>query len=419
MLIENTKINYSIAKKGDDFVGFEIKQSNCSITFPMGYDNSNFSESINLMNSAQILISALTDYGNKFEGELDSSIINENLKSNFPINACIFLIRDFLQNGYYSEKQKAFYKDTKGKIDWRRTIKQVTPIITNEKDLVFLDFIVQKSKLLENELITQIHKYCVWKAFSLLGFLYTTYIPQKPSIPFNKAYFIQVLKNYLSNSFSMKNNFLFYNMIAFLEHWNDTDDSTITIGTRSFEHIWEYMIDSVYGTYNKYPKEAFFPYAEWHIFDTQTKNHISGQDSSSLRPDTIFLDDENCFIIDAKYYRYKNINTATLPPTESTAKQIIYGEYIDINRHTFGFSEEMQIYNVFILPYNLKEKSLTPKYFGFSDASWKNTKNKSYYKIISVLLDTKTLMENYLQPSKLAKIQLKKTVQSAHSLKDN
>lgn len=392
-----TNIILKNAKKGDDFVGIEIKKDSCAATFPMGYKLPNESAD-ETRNSIHSLISTLTDFGSKHEGELESSLIEKDTKSDFPIRPCIFIIEDFLQNGYYSEKRKKFVTDTKGKINWPRTIKQTRADISKSNDIIYLNFIVQKSFIKEDELITQIHKYCVWKAFSLLGFMYTNYIPSKPSIPFNKTLFIQILQNHIKNSFSLKNNYLFFNMIAFLEKWNNSNNVSITIGTKSFEHVWEYMIDCVYGTYSKHKKDDFYPFAEWHLYNEKKNIHLAGDSSSELRPDTIMIFKGDIFIIDSKYYRFNINNTYTLPPTESIAKQIIYGEYIDSNKQYLGFSENTKIFNVFILPYSLNTNNFIPKYFGFADATWKNTADKTYYKIISVLLDSKYLMENYTQP---------------------
>ena len=65
------------------------------------------------------------------------------------------------------------------KINWNRTIKQIRPQIDYNDNIIYLDFITRKTNYNEAELITLIHKYCVHESFSKIGFLFSSFMPQK------------------------------------------------------------------------------------------------------------------------------------------------------------------------------------------------------------------------------------------------
>lgn len=71
-------------------------------------------------------------------------------------------------------------------------------------------------------------------------------------------------------------------------------------------------------------------------------------------------------------------------------KQVAYGEFVE----HLG-NDGTNVYNVFLMPYNAKENTSSPKYTGFAKLKWKEPKlDKQYRKIHGVLLDTRWVMEN-------------------------
>lgn len=137
--------------------------------------------------------------------------------------------------------------------------------------------------------------------------------------------------------------------------------------------------------------------------------------NAPLRPDTIMIQDEKCFVIDAKYYSFaapanQNSENAddenndeaqngSIPGSDSIQKQITYAEFIDSSidnnkslkrPQKFRF-EPQNIYNVFILPESNTEKVFC--YKGYATSEWKDN-SKNYHKIHAITLDTKFLLEN-------------------------
>lgn len=162
LLSKEIQISLKTAQNGSDFVGIKITQSERTVTFPMGYfpekpslsasriKKEERTEILNLINSIALCSS------NK-NGER-VSVLNGELKCDFPIKSMLHIIEDFLDRGtYYTEKENLYTKSSSGKISWSRTIKNIKPAVS-ESGLAFLDFIIRKNRIQENQFITEIHK---------------------------------------------------------------------------------------------------------------------------------------------------------------------------------------------------------------------------------------------------------------------
>lgn len=429
----NKSIILKVAQNGKDFVGLKITKDTREIIFPMGYSleqESSESKIITKNERKQILNLIKSIYlctSNK-KGER-TSIIDGKEQNDFPLKAMFYIIEDFLdRNTYYTEKETLYTRAAGGKINWNRTIKNIKPVIS-ESGIAFLNFIIRKNRIQENQLITELHKYCVYKSFEFFGFIYTSLLPEKGIIEENdilknRKYYLQFLQEKIDTTFLESNNELFTNMyeiISNLDSENDTNDACY--GTYCYQVVWEKMIDKFYGNINQYIKEKFFyPSSKWILKDGTKKIN------APLRPDTIFLNNKNCFIIDSKYYSYTMLHEFTIeedeqntilvhgsiPGTDSIQKQITYAQYLDIDIKTNNYEKRKDylfshknIFNLFILPSENKNKNLVYIGKGFSD--W-NDGTKNYHTIHLLTLDTKFLMENYKTKSKNEQENLIKTI---------
>ena len=428
---KENQISLKIAQSGSDFVGIKITQSERSVTFPMGYalkapalDSSKIkkeerNEILNLIKSIALCAS------NK-KGERVSAL-NGEIKNDFPVKSMLFIIEDFLDRGaYYTEKETLHTKSTGGKISWSRTIKKIKPAVS-ESGIAFLDFIVRRNCSQENQLITEIHKYCVFKCFEIFGFLYTPLAPEKglldeDDISKNRKYYAQFLQEKIGSTYLESNIELFENLLNFINSFDSENETKeAAYGTNCFQVVWESLVDSVFGNVqNKEKEEYFYPVSRWNFPDEKPKKN------APLRPDTIMIlensDTENplernrrkCFIIDSKYYSYTMLRKldfeeneseqesilvhGSIPGTDSIQKQITYAQYIDADIKTFDSEKRAKylfnhknIFNVFILPANNIEEKL--KYIGYATSDWHDG-SKNYYTVHAVTLDTKFLLEN-------------------------
>lgn len=379
MLKNICRINTNINK--DSFVGLKKQKNKFIINFPIGYRLGKNDDE--LRNDIILLLKTLEN-NTKNKKSDKNYYIDENLSDSFPISSYIYIMKDYIYNGYYKETKNKYLIGKNGKIYWNKTIKQITPIFQNN-NAIYDKFIIKKNTFFEDNLITYIHQYCVYKSFKLFGWIYGNFIPQKPKLKYNKDIFIKTIQKKEYTNFNDKNKLLFYHMKKIINNLdnNNLNNTNITFGTNRFEYIWENMIDNIFGINNK---KDYFPKTYWIIKNIDgTKNN---KKNANLTPDSIMIINDTIYIIDAKYYKYgQTQNIHDLPNTSSISKQIIYGEYIS------KIEPQKKIYNVFLLPFNSNLYKTKNFYlFGTAYSEWKKN-NMSYEQIKGVLVDTKYIME--------------------------
>ena len=395
----------------DKFVGLRFVEGKLSVHFPVGYEKPKNQDEKQIRLDILNLISILSSFGT-----LESSLRQTDISLKpdqviFPIHAYLFVISDFLNHGYYKPKEQIYKHGTTGKINWSRTIKQVRPQITNE-NVVYLEFITQRTKHNEDELISQIHKYCVYESFSKLGYLFSSFIPAKPAIAFNKNFFTSILQTKLAHTFNEKELLLFKNMLEIILYLDSSSNKENFIyGTNNFHHIWEQLVDSVYGEKDK---DKFYPKVYWRLKGNKSDFLFGNSEKrNSLRPDSIMIQErgkpeQKIFVLDSKYYQYGSTkNPNHLPDSASVVKQIAYAKYIDTSENQNKLPQDVRqnidsskIYNAFILPSSLKTPQKTPQNIGFVSADYvlpQDSKicQKPYHKIHGILLDIRTLMYSH------------------------
>ncbi len=396
---------YDAKLQGDEFVGIKYENGKVSVQFPLGYAKSEDEKEIrrDILN----LISVLSSFSDRKDSFIHASS-SKDISSQFPIHAYMYLIFDFLNKGYYSEIQSIYKKSSSGKINWSHTIKQNRPQVLDDS-LVYLDFIRRKTNHNENELISQIHKCLVYESFAKIGWIFSSFMPQKGTLPFNANLFRAVVKSKLSQTFDEKELMLFQNMLLIIDYMDSSSESkTFYFGTDHFESVWEGLIDSVFGQDDK---EKFYPKCHWFI-EGKGQANLSNDiyKKYSLRPDTIMItnrgkENQKIFVLDSKYYKYGMSKfDYDLPGTGSIVKQFAYAEYIENSPFSLPADVKKvlnkdEIYNAFILP-GKSDKDHPLKYFGYSYADYKNTEEKSYSKIYGFTFDVKSLMHTHIPKDK-------------------
>lgn len=364
--------------RADTFVGIKCKNGDISINFPIGFSVSE--SDTELRSDILLLLKVLALNSDKKESELSGQIRKYN-KVAFPIQAYMAIIEDYRARGYYREREMEYSVSKRGKINWNRTIKTQKPCIQGH-EVFYVNFITKKNALSENELITLMHKFCVYDSFIKIGWLYSGYIPARPEIKFNRKWFASVIKDKLLRTYNDKNKVLFKNMLAIINFvGGDASNINYKYGTYRFEYVWEKMIDRVFGIDNK---AKYFPGSSWKIGQNFHANSL-------LRPDTIMVLDKKVYILDAKYYRYGiTKNPFHLPDSTSVNKQITYGEYIAVSK------QFKKVYNAFLMPYDSLAGVFPTgnKFFfvGEANSNWKKN-DIEYEKIRGILIDVKFLMK--------------------------
>lgn len=330
---------------------------------------------------------------NACQKELTSNIrfiSSDVFETDFPFFSYLYVLYDYMARGYFRETESYYSQGTSGKINWKKTIKNIQPIVQDGK-IIYTDYYRKRSRVKEDELFHLVQQYCIYLSSEKVGWLFSNKQFERPYIRFDQSLFSSVVTDKLAQTFNDKNKQLFIhmlNIINCLERSNNKD--TKRYGTNRFEYVWEAMIDRVFGIDGK---EKYYPISYWYINENSFP-------STELRPDTIMALESAVLVLDAKYYRYGiDPNPDYLPNTSSTHKQITYGEYIS-DKSKFGkdFGDSYTVYNAFLLPFDTLEGPFArlsegqPYYrFGESLSSWKGN-DQPYERVQGILVDVKHLL---------------------------
>lgn len=253
-------------RESDTFVGLDCRNEELTVNFPLGYQLSDSDSGIRkdillLMRTLALASSAQNNTVNFSDEKAEYS--------SFPLQEYLFIISDFFSRGYYQERESYYSVSPRGKIDWKRTIKTQSPYIQGN-NIVYLNYVTRQTSLKDAGYITEIHKYCVYESFRKIGWLFTSFTPQKPAIQFNQNLFVQILKSKCQQTFNDLNKQLFESMIAIIScAGNASNQNDFKFGTNRFEYVWEKMIDRTYGIAEK---STFFPKTRWHTFNGAYSN---------------------------------------------------------------------------------------------------------------------------------------------------
>lgn len=391
----------SAQSAGDTFVGLRFDEHGPRVVFPRGFPIAD--DDRECRKDILALLAVLRRFPDRQEGETTRrGVVNP---TDFPLFSYLYVIRHFLSHGYYVEREMRFNRAPRGKISWKRTIQQEKPMMSNGCP-VYLNFRVISQKINDRSLITGIHKYCVYKSFQLLGWLYPPIdaLPEKPKLAYNRRLFTNALRSALNNTYNDSKRELFRCMLNIVESNPDMYDShDRSIGVNRFEYVWEKLVEHVFGI-GTAEKENFLPTATWHMLTSKAEVFKP----TSLRPDTIMLHEGDVYVLDAKYYKYGYTRRPEhLPGASDIQKQITYGKYIKER-----FPAYNHVYNSFIMPFQGDGKLLSLAAVSVGTADWEqyNYLAPEYLYVLGVLADTKWLISGYARISESAVQLLSETI---------
>jgi len=392
---------------GDDFVGMKFvskddgESPSVKAIFPLGYHCSDKKNQDELKKELYALLCTIKRHSENKDDNLDRTKAKTE-KNKFPFDAYIAVIRDFMQYGYYIESEIKYKRSPLGKINWKRTIAQIRPIIQDDGSPIYTDFVIRQTAKKTDNLISLIHEWCVYEAFKTFGWLFTTFNPHESTLKIgddNKNYFISIIHDSLKSTFNDRNRTLFKAMIVMLRYGGVGEKEPFFYGTTHFSTVWECLIDMSYGIARP-EKKKFFPGTEW-CFLEASKPISAG----NIRPDTIMLPNGysgEVFVLDAKYYSFIE-DEKHVPTASDINKQVAYGAYA-------AQKTKQMVYNAFLIPYDFDRKQKESKasvekypyiYLGYArfvkeEASIEKQKRElePYELVLGILIDTKWLMEN-------------------------
>lgn len=381
--IDNLNLHPVTNKVDDSFIGIKIKNNVIDFYYPNTFnlDEENIRYDILSILSTISIAKTLSSEKIKIESSYSN---NESL----ALVSYLWILKDYLINGFYINREKIYKTNQNGRVDWKRTL-NTEPIISNG-NVIYKDIIVQVHNADDN-LIGRIHKYCVKKSIDFIGWLFGINSSNFIEIlPFNKSLYINTLKKELSKTFDDVKRLRLKHMLMIIEGLNDDHkQDEIVYGVDSYYYIFEKMIDRIFGSINA---NKFNPRAKWHL----KRNNYIGKSASKLKPDTILIKDNIAYVIDSKYYPFGyTADDRDLPETTSIQKQITYSEFIEKNK----LSEEIKnIRNAFILPYNKYKNKFgfnnNLEYIGYSKTDYKDN-DKAHEIVYAFLVDLKHVIKTY------------------------
>ncbi|MCM1497178.1 MAG: LlaJI family restriction endonuclease [Clostridium sp.] len=390
-------------EEGDRFVGVKADTEDAVVYFPVGYQLPD--DEIDLKRDVLHLFQVLAEFTDVSDKVLAMKKFEAPQSVDFPINAYLEIINNYMENGYYMENDPVFKTSDRGNIDWVRTIQRQPALIQANLTPIYTQYTVRQSAPNENKEITRIHTHCVYESFDKLGWLFTPYMPPKPVGAMDAKRFIAILNDKLGDTNLDKDKRLFRAMLDLLKYIDEkTSERQFYFGTDYFEGVWERLIDRVFGIKNK---QDYFPRTRWLL------SYGKYKEKYPLEPDSIMIYDGKIYVLDAKYYRYGITgNPNHLPDSSSINKQITYAEYIYSQRQM----PDGSLFNAFLMPYNAAKNFFGIQSvfgnIGVAVGDWKsNTHN--YEKIQGILVDTRYLMYHYTGNPKNSIIALAQSIESA------
>lgn len=385
--IDNFYPHTVTGKTDDSFIGLKFKGNEIHFYYPETYRfstesphvRSDIVDLLRTIGIAKTSSSQLSSAYNKATGEGD-----------FALLSYLWVIKDFLANGFYVNREKIYKTNQSGRIDWKRTM-QSQAIVSNG-NVIFPNITVSVKNTVDN-LLVEIHRFCVKRSIDYIGWLFNLnssfiQIPQyNDSI---KKLYIATLKKELDHTFDDDKRLRLKHLLNVVTGLDSTSNNKeFVYGVDSYYYIFERMIDAIFGT--EKDLHDFYPKTKWQL----VKNNFRETDSSNLRPDTILVNGEDVYILDSKFYRFGFTGREKdLPDTTSIQKQITYGDYI---RHNIKISIK-NIYNAFLLPYDKKREVFQSndnlQYIGFAKSTWKDN-SEGYEFVHAFLIDLKHVVKTW------------------------
>lgn len=384
----NKDINIIYVEKANDFIGFNIDKSGVTVYAPQSFrkEDKYKSDLVALLKSISL---AKTKEIEKNKKGSDKS---NNI---WPVESYLWIVRDYLENGFYYNREKTYSNSNSGKIDWKKTLKQV-PIFSNGN--IIYDKLITSRMAASNDLVAEIYKLCLKHSVSKIGWLYNFDFHIEAQQLVSVTEMVSIIKKELDNTFDDIRRMRFNHMLKILNTSEGTkvNSNTYTYGIENYYYVFETMIDMLFDGLDEKKKKQYNPNGYWQL------NNQGEKKASSLRPDTILKREDKTYILDSKMYQFGVTHKIEdLPETQSLQKQITYGDYVS------KIDKNDKVRNAFILPYD-KRKEFDDNvdivkyhdgdlaYIGEAHVDWRKDENKTDYdNIYAYLIDFNYLLRNY------------------------
>jgi hypothetical protein len=316
------------------------------IIFPKGYSIStdmNF-----LKEESRNLLKTLIRYSEKSQEPEEAELLQGGKEHrNGRIVSAFALLDDFAMNGWIQRKIVDESSCSNGFVNWAKTINERIPIVS-DNSVFYIDPAVKSLNFDRNNLISRIHKQVIQECYLLFGWLtdYDFDFEQIEDLELSNEELVIFLKQELCKTFVQREIYVINLLILFLSAQVGADEnkSYEIFATRFFQNVWEDICGSL--LVNEYNSlKVLVPSPKWEDFLYKT--------NISQRPDIMFTEDDALYVVDAKFYDYKQ----STPGWHDIVKQFFYTLTINQNlkynpkiQQNYGFIKK--VFNIFIMPEN-------------------------------------------------------------------
>ena len=239
-----SKCRCSTNKTDDEFVGFRF-DGDVSVIFPVGYNIPQNERELRKDILLLLKSFSLTDSDQKERVDSGTSYLDSFA---MPINSYFWLIKDYINNGLYENRERIIKQNSHGKINWKKTIQKTKAVVSNN-GFVYMEPYFELTKNTET-LITEIEKYCLRLANTFFGWLFGEIrVPKSAFSDSHIAYMQSMLKKELLVSYTDYKKTLITHMYNILTGLDDdmAKSKVYSYGTKNYNVVWQGLINVVFG----------------------------------------------------------------------------------------------------------------------------------------------------------------------------
>ena len=160
--MKNKTIEIISVNKSNNFVGIKTGEGSVQLYVP-----SVFRQDENIKKDILIFIKSISIAKKLHQDKIQNGKnVNDKI---WPIDSYLWIIRDYLDNGYYYNREKRYSNSNSGKIDWKRTLRNM-PIYSNG-NIIYDKFVTSKMSA-TNDIIAQTYRLCLKQALQRIGWLF-------------------------------------------------------------------------------------------------------------------------------------------------------------------------------------------------------------------------------------------------------
>ncbi|WP_236897780.1 LlaJI family restriction endonuclease [Clostridium beijerinckii] len=275
----------------------------------------------------------------EYEGEADSLVLASKI------------IEDYKENGCINTEHIVEGTNVRGKVNWKKTMRLKTQVFNDEGMPIFTELVKRHKENDKDSLLKDLHMYVVNKSISEFGIIWglkSNVDNENIQLPVEKEYALYFLQSQKIVTYNSRILRVINLIIEFIncDEKDNKDNSFMSFSTKTFYTIWELICKELFRDEFVNMKHLM-PKPYWKIGNKM--------DETNQIPDIVYKDEDDLYILDAKYYCIEN----SLPGWHDLVKQFFYEMSLrDL------IKDAKSRYNVMLIPSDMEEENM--KFLGVS-----------------------------------------------------